>query len=193
MSMNALRKFWEWLNDRAGISDALNTFLKHSVPPDAKWMYVFGSGTLFMFVVQVVTGVGLALIYQPTSETAYQSLVYINRQAPLGNLLRGIHFFAASAMIFLVGIHMIRVYLTGSYKYPREMSWISGLFLLLLTLAMGFTGQLLRWDSNGVWSAVVGAEQAGRIPVVGNLHDLGQAFAFPGGPHNGRSKPSADA
>ncbi len=165
--MKGLRKFWTWLDDRAGISDALAPLFDHPVPPNAKWMYVFGSGTLFMFIVQVVTGVGLALIYQPTSETAYQSLRYITNEAPLGNILRGIHFFAASAMIFLIGIHMIRVYLTASFKYPREMSWISGLFLLLLTLAMGFTGQLLRWDSNGVWSAIVGAEQAGRIPLIG--------------------------
>lgn len=165
--MKGLRNFWKWLDDRAGITAAISPLLDHPVPPNAKWMYVFGSATLFMFVVQVVTGVGLALIYQPTSETAYQSLKYITDQAPLGSILRGIHFYAASAMIFLVGIHMIRVYLTASFKYPREMSWITGLILLLLTLGMGFTGQLLRWDSNGVWSAIVGAEQAGRIPIIG--------------------------
>ncbi len=165
--MKILRKFWQWFDDRSGITAALNPLLNHPVPPNAKWMYVFGSATLFMFIIQVITGVGLALIYQPTSETAYQSLNYITNQAPLGRILRGIHFYAASAMIFLVGLHMIRVYLTASFKYPREMSWISGLVLLALTLAMGFTGQLLRWDSNGVWSAIVGAEQAGRIPVIG--------------------------
>ena len=165
--MKGLRKFWHWLDDRTGITDALKPLMDHPVPPNAKWMYVFGSATLFMFIVQVITGVGLALIYQPTSETAYQSLNYITNQAPLGRILRGIHYFAASAMIFLIGLHMIRVYITASFKYPREMNWISGLFLLALTLAMGFTGQLLRWDSNGVWSAVVGAEQAGRIPVIG--------------------------
>ncbi len=165
--MKLLRKFWRWLDDRTGLTEALNPLLQHRVPHNATWMYVFGSATLFMFIVQVITGVGLALIYQPTTETAYQSLNYITNAAPLGGILRGIHYFAASAMIFLVGIHMIRVYLTASFKYPREMSWISGLFLLALTLAMGFTGQLLRWDSNGVWSAIVGAEQAGRIPIIG--------------------------
>ncbi len=165
--MKGLKNFWKWFDDRAGITAAFDPLFNHPVPSGAKWMYVFGSGTLFMFIVQVITGVGLAMIYQPTSETAYQSLKYITDEAPLGSILRGIHFFAASAMIFLVGLHMIRVYLTASFKFPREMSWISGLFLLLLTLGMGFTGQLLRWDSNGVWSAIVGAEQAGRIPVIG--------------------------
>ncbi|HVV55808.1 MAG TPA: cytochrome b N-terminal domain-containing protein, partial [Mucilaginibacter sp.] len=98
---------------------------------------------------------------------AYQSLEFITNRAAFGRTLRGIHYFGASAMIILVGIHMIRVYITAAYKYPREMSWISGVFLLFLTIAMGFTGQLLRWDSNGVWSSVVAAEQQGRFPVIG--------------------------
>lgn len=165
--MNTLRSIWHWIDDRTGLSETIGPLARHLVPPGAKWAYVFGSGTLFCFILQVVTGIGLSLLYQPSSDGAYQSLKFITDQAMFGRVLRGIHFFGASGMILLVGIHMIRVYIMAAYKYPREMSWISGVVLLFLTVIMGFTGQLLRWDSNGVWSAVVAAENLGRIPVVG--------------------------
>ncbi len=165
--MKILRRTWAWLDDRLGISDTIMPLARHPVPPGAKWSYVFGSATLFCLILQVVTGVALTLLYQPTSSEAYKSLQFISHQAVFGRSLRAIHYFGASGMVLMVGIHMLRVYITASYKFPREMSWISGVFLLFLTLAMGFTGQLLRWDSNGVWSAVVAAEQVGRIPVIG--------------------------
>ena len=159
----------QWVDDRSGISEMLRPLLEHPVPPGSKWAYVFGSATLFCFVLQVATGVGLALLYQPSSSDAFQSLQYITHKATMGKTLRGIHYFGASGMIIMVGIHMLRVYITAAYKYPREMSWISGVVLLLLTISMGFTGQLLRWDDNGVWSAVVAAEQMGRIPIIGKF------------------------
>lgn len=162
-----LKKIGRWIDDRMGITENIVPILKHPVPPKAKWSYVFGSATLFCFLLQVVTGIALSLLYQPSSKDAYQSLLFITNTAKFGNVLRGIHYFGASAMIILVGIHMIRVYITASYKFPREMNWISGVFLLLCTIFMGFTGQLLRWDSNGVWSSVVAAEQLGRTPFIG--------------------------
>ena len=165
--MKTLKKIWEWIDDRSGFSEIFGPLMKHPVPPGSKWSYVFGSATLFCLVLQVITGVALSLLYQPSTEDAYQSLQFITHQAAFGNVLRGIHYFGASAMIILVGIHMIRVYITAAYKYPREMAWISGVFLLFMTIAMGFTGQLLRWDSNGVWSTYVAAEQIGRIPIIG--------------------------
>lgn len=161
------KKMWVWIDDRTGITEAGSPLINHLVPPDARWLYVFGSATLFCFILQVITGLALALIYQPSTGAAYDSLKYITSQAPFGHFLRGLHYFGASTMIFLVGIHMIRVFLMAAFKYPREMSWITGSILLVLTVTMGFTGQLLRWDSDGVWSAIVGAEQAGRIPFIG--------------------------
>ncbi|MGZ3949395.1 MAG: cytochrome b N-terminal domain-containing protein [Flavisolibacter sp.] len=165
--MTWLKKTGRWINDRSGISEMLRPLLDHPVPPGSKWAYVFGSATLFCFILQVATGIGLALLYQPSSDKAFQSLQYITYKATMGRTLRGIHYFGASGMIVMAGLHMLRTYITASYKFPREMSWISGVVLLLLTVAMGFTGQLLRWDDNGVWSAVVAAEQLGRIPLVG--------------------------
>ena len=162
-----LNKIWNWIDDRTGITENIVPIIKHPVPPKATWAYVFGSAVLFCFILQVITGVALSLLYQPSSKDAYQSLVFITDKAKFGNVLRGIHYFGASAMIILVGIHMIRVYITASYKFPREMNWISGVILLLCTIFMGFTGQLLRWDSNGVWSSVVAAEQLGRTPLIG--------------------------
>jgi ubiquinol-cytochrome c reductase cytochrome b subunit len=167
--MSWLKKAGKWLNDRSGISEMLKPLMNHPVPPGSQWAYVFGSATLFCFILQVATGIGLALLYQPSSDKAFQSLQYITYTATLGKTLRGIHYFGATGMIIMVGIHMLRVYITAAYKFPREMSWISGVVLLILTISMGFTGQLLRWDDNGVWSAVVAAEQLGRIPLIGKF------------------------
>ncbi|MFB6317250.1 cytochrome b N-terminal domain-containing protein [Saccharicrinis sp. FJH54] len=167
--MNKLKQLWSWIDDRTGITETLDPLKRHLVPHNARWAYVFGSATLFAFLIQVITGVALALLYQPTTDNAYDSLKYITNEVPLGSILRGLHYFGASAMIILVGIHMIRVYIFAAFKYPREMSWISGVVLLFLTIGMGFTGQLLRFDSEGIWGVVVAAQQAGRVPVLGTL------------------------
>jgi ubiquinol-cytochrome c reductase cytochrome b subunit len=167
--MKSLRRIWQWLDDRTGIGGRIKSLALHPVPPRTGWSYVFGSGTLLAFLIQVVTGIALATVYVPSAGQAYESLQYINTQAPFGHFLRGIHYFGASAMVLLVGIHLIRVFLTGSYKFPREMNWLSGVVLLALTVGIAFTGQLLRWDQNAVWTAVVGAEQAGRVPGIGTM------------------------
>ncbi|MCB0084937.1 MAG: cytochrome b N-terminal domain-containing protein, partial [Caldilineaceae bacterium] len=156
---NWFQASWNAVDDRLGVTEAVTPILNHLVPPEAGWAYVFGSATLAALIVQVVTGIALATTYVASTDDAYTSLQFISQQAFLGYLIRGMHFWGASAMVSLVGIHAIRTFLFGAYKFPREANWLSGVLLLFLTLAMGFTGQLLRWDQNAVWSVVVGAEQ----------------------------------
>jgi ubiquinol-cytochrome c reductase cytochrome b subunit len=160
-----------WLGDRFELEDSVVAVLRHPVPRELErpvgWFYVFGSATLAVFIVQIATGVGLAMTYVPAPNSAYDSLQFISHEATLGALVRGIHYFGAGAMVVLVLIHMTQVYLFGSFKFPREVNWLSGSLLLLATLAMAFTGQLLRWDQDAFWAIVVAAEQAARAPVIG--------------------------
>ena len=161
------RKIWSWLDDRIGYSDYVLPLLTHIVPRNARWWYVFGSATLTAFVVQIVSGIALAMSYVPGGDEAYESLLFITETAAFGSIVRGMHYYGASAMVVLAVIHMLQVYLHATYKYPREMNWMSGVVLLFVVLGMSFTGQLLRWDANGVWSVTVAAEMAGRAPLVG--------------------------
>jgi ubiquinol-cytochrome c reductase cytochrome b subunit len=165
--MHPLKHFLDYLDDRTGVMKLLVEFARHPVPPNIGWAYVLGSATLVAFVIQVVTGIALATAYVPSAAEAYESLKFISNVAPFGSILRGTHFFGASAMVVLIGLHMMRTFLMGSYKFPREVNWISGVVLLAVTLAMAFTGQLLRWDQNAIWSVVVAAEQVARAPLIG--------------------------
>lgn len=168
--MNLLRRLWVAFDDRTGTSKLFGPALAHPVP-DTKgwvgWSYALGSAVLFSFILQVVTGIALASAYIPSTGDAYESLRFITEDATLGWLLRGMHNYGATAMIVTIGLHMIQTYLVGAYKFPREMNWLSGAVLLLVTLGLAFTGQLLRWDQTAYWSVFVLASQAARTPVVG--------------------------
>jgi ubiquinol-cytochrome c reductase cytochrome b subunit len=161
-----------WLYDRLGLQNVQKSFLGHGIPPGTGrtrkgWFYVFGNALVATFLLQVATGTALETKYIPSPRDAHASLEFITDEVWLGSFLRALHFFGASAMVLLVLVHMARVFLMGAYKYPRELNWLTGVVLLLLVLAMAFTGQLLRWDQDGVWTVVVASKFAGRVPWVG--------------------------
>ncbi len=158
---------FDWLDLRLGIRSTLVPILTHK-SPKVNWWYVFGSATLIAFIMQVLTGVALAFTYVAAPNSANQSIQWITNVAPLGSVVRGIHYWGATAMVFLVFIHMCQVFAFGSYKFPRELNWLSGLVLLLLTISLAFTGQLLRWDQDAYWAIFVMAETLARVPFVGD-------------------------
>lgn len=162
-----IKRVADAFEERTGLISLVRSLAEHPVPPNTGWLYVFGSCVLTCLIIQVVTGIALATRYVPSSGQAYQVLQFITHGAPLGRFLRGLHYFGASAMILLIGVHMIQVYLMGCYKYPREVNWITGVVLLFLVVAMGFTGQLLRWDQTSVWAIILSAEMLGRTPIIG--------------------------
>jgi ubiquinol-cytochrome c reductase cytochrome b subunit len=167
MKLGWIAKTGRWFEDRLKLKATWAATAGHLVPPDAKWWYVFGSATLMFFLVQAVTGVCLALVYVPAADNAYASLEYLNYEQPLGWMLRSIHAWSANGMVLMLLVHMTRVFLTGSFKYPRELTWAVGVFLFLGTLGMAFTGQVLRWDQDAYWGLGIGAAMTGRIPVIG--------------------------
>ncbi len=163
-----LRAIGEWLEERTGLGAIVRIPMAHRVPRStASWAYVFGSATLILFVLQVATGICLALVYTASPDQAYQSLEYLNSQAALGWYLRAVHFWGSNAMVLLMTIHMIQVFLWGAHKYPRELTWVAGVFLFLCTLGMAFTGQILRWDQDAYWGLGIGASIASRVPYLG--------------------------
>jgi cytochrome b6 len=159
----------EWVDQRYEISEPLTKVLKKPVPKYAlRWFYCLGGITAFLFVVQCVTGIMLAFYYKPTPEAAYASIQYIETQVRFGASIRAIHHWAANGMIVLCIAHMLRVFIMGAYKAPRELNWVSGILLFTLTMVFGFTGYLLPWDQRAFWATTVGSEIAGGIPVIGN-------------------------
>ncbi len=157
-----------WLEERAGINQIYNVLFLRKIPRGAGWLYTLGFATLFVFILQAVTGTMLALFYVPSPDHAYESVRFIQYVLPFGSFIRGLHRWGSSAMIVLVGLHLVTVFVMGAYKHPREATWVAGVILLLLAVGSGFTGYLLPWDQKAYWATTVGTSMAGTVPVIGD-------------------------
>jgi len=158
----------EWLDRRLQVGDVIRGAALHRVPrSSASWWYVFGSAALTVFILQVITGILLALLYVPSAAEAWNSLQTLNHDVTLGWFVRAMHGWGSDFMVALVLIHMVQVFLFGAYKYPREFTWVIGVCLLLLTLGMAFTGQVLRFDQDAYWGLGIGASVTSRAPFLG--------------------------
>jgi menaquinol-cytochrome c reductase cytochrome b subunit len=156
-----------WIDERSGLSPLLRAQLYRKVPKGTNWYYTLGSATLFAFVSQAVTGVFLAMYYEPDATRAYSSIAHITNDVFLGELVRGMHKWGATVMTILIFLHMARTFVFGAYKYPRELNWVIGVVLLVLTIAMGFSGYLLPFDQRAFWATVVGVNINASGPIVG--------------------------
>jgi len=157
----------DWVEERSGLVGGVKYFLFRNVPRDINWMQTLGAATLTAFLVQAITGVFLAMYYKPDPDKAYDSIVNITNEVTLGWLVRGMHKWGASVMVILVFVHMARTFFFGAYKYPRELNWVIGVVLLILTMVMGFTGYLLPFDQRSYWATIVGVNINGTGPIVG--------------------------
>jgi ubiquinol-cytochrome c reductase cytochrome b subunit len=166
--MRMIARIAEWFDWRLKLAAPIREAAEHPVPRNtSSWWYVFGSAALTVFVLQFVTGILLALVYVPSAAEAWNSLQALNYQVSLGWFIRALHGWGSNFMVAIVLIHMVQVFLFGAYKFPRELTWIIGVFLLLMTLGMAFTGQVLRFDQDAYWGLGIGASIASRVPVIG--------------------------
>src|SRR5947207_16016445 len=166
--MRMIREIGAWLDERLQLGAPIRETMQHPIPRDtASWFYVFGSAAMTVFGLQLVTGILLALIYVPSAGEAWNSLQILNHQVSLGWFIRALHGWGSNFMLAIVLVHMVQVFLFGAYKFPRELTWIVGVLLLLVTLGMAFTGQVLRFDEDAYWGLGIGAPIVSRVPVIG--------------------------
>jgi len=166
--MRLTKDLAEWFDHRLQLGRPLRETMEHRVPRNtASWAYVFGSASLTVMILQFVTGICLAFVYVPSAGQAWTSLQILNHQQSFGWFIRALHGWGSNFMVALVLIHMVQVFLFGAYKYPRELTWMVGVFLLLMTLGMAFTGQVLRFDQDAYWGLGIGASIIGRVPLLG--------------------------
>src|SRR3989441_9785668 len=166
--MRLIQKLGDWFDLRLQLGTPIRETAQHPVPREtASWFYVFGSAALTCFMLQVVTGILLALVYVPSAGQAWNSLQALNHDLSLGWFIRALHGWGSNFMVAIVLIHMVQVFLFGAYKFPREFTWVVGVFLLLMTLGMAFTGQVLRFDQDAYWGLGIGASIMSRVPLMG--------------------------
>ena len=166
--MRVIAAIAEWFDHRLQLAAPIREAAEHPVPRNtASWWYVFGSAALVVFCLQLVTGILLAMVYVPSADEAWSSLQALNHQVVFGWFVRALHGWGSNFMVAIVLIHMAQVFLFGAYKYPRELTWIVGVCLLLTTLGMAFTGQIMRFDQDAYWGLGIGASIASRVPVAG--------------------------
>src|ERR1700753_4033298 len=159
---------YNWFERRLQLEGPVKDAILHPVPKNtASWWYVFGSAAFTLLMLQIATGILLAIVYVPSAGDAWNSLNILNHQLPLGWFLRAMHGWGSNFMVAVVLIHMAQVFLFGAYKFPRELTWILGVFLLLMTLGMAFTGQVMRFDQDAYWGLGIGASIASRVPLLG--------------------------
>ena len=158
----------DWVDERTSLSGSARWLMFRKVPKGTNWFYTLGSATMFAFLSQAVTGVFLAMYYRPdASGGAYESIRNITNNVFLGQFVRGMHRWGASVMVVLVFLHMGRTFFFGAYKYPRELNWVIGVVLLILTMVMSFTGYLLPFDQQSYWATIVGVNINGTGPLIG--------------------------
>ncbi len=157
----------DWVGERTSLSGGLRWLMFRKVPKGTNWFYTLGSATMFAFLSQAVTGVFLAMYYDPSITHAYESARYITNEVFLGEFVRGMHKWGSSVMVILIFLHMARTFFFGAYKYPRELNWLIGVVLLILTFVMSLTGYLLPFDQRSYWATVVASNITGTGPLVG--------------------------
>ncbi len=171
-----LAKAYDWLDDRLGVKPIVKDVVEHPVPEHVNpvlhakaVVYCFGGITFLLFVLLITTGIFLTMYYVPSPDHAYDSVRYITDEVAFGQIVRGIHHWSASGIVVMVVLHMLRVYLQGAYKAPRELNWVAGVVLLMVVMGFGFTGYLLPWDQKAYWATTVGTKMAEQTPLIGNF------------------------
>lgn len=158
----------DWLDERMGLRPIWRTVFDRAVP-QTNWLYTLGSASMVLALLQVVTGMLLTIYYVPTPDHAYDSIQFIMNEVTFGWLIRGMHHWGATLMVITVFLHMLRTFFMGAYKYPREITWITGSLLLVIVLVLGFSGYLLPWNQRAFWASAVGTSAVGASPIVGPL------------------------